>query len=158
MVTLGLGIPMPMLAPITATWSAPFAVYLVVLSSRIVYHRIKDRTKTLDVKGATNSEAPETDPLYVATRAHANFVENVPLALTLSALAELNGGSRRLLHGALAALLVMRVAHVELGLRSSFRGVRSIGPGRAVGYYGTQAMLVGLAGYGAWVVREYWGF
>lgn len=44
MVTLGLGIPMPMLAPITATWSAPFAVYLVVLSSRIVYHRIKDRT------------------------------------------------------------------------------------------------------------------
>lgn len=34
------------------------------------------------------------DPLYVATRAQLNFQENVPLALAIAMLAELNGANR----------------------------------------------------------------
>ena len=35
-----------------------------------------------------------SDPLYVATRAQLNFAENVPLALGIALLAELNGANR----------------------------------------------------------------
>lgn len=34
------------------------------------------------------------DPLYVCTRAQQNFNENIPLALIIAALAELNGAER----------------------------------------------------------------
>lgn len=34
------------------------------------------------------------DPLYVATRAQSNFIENVPLVLAVALLAELNGANR----------------------------------------------------------------
>ena len=34
------------------------------------------------------------DPLYVASRAQANFSENVPLVLAVALLAELNGANR----------------------------------------------------------------
>jgi len=34
------------------------------------------------------------DPLYVATRAQANFSENVPIVLAVALLAELNGANR----------------------------------------------------------------
>lgn len=41
---IGLGVPMPLLAPATATWAAPFAAYYVFLQNRIVYHRLKTST------------------------------------------------------------------------------------------------------------------
>ncbi|EOD48279.1 putative membrane-associated eicosanoid glutathione metabolism protein [Neofusicoccum parvum UCRNP2] len=154
MVTVGLGLPVPNLAPITATWTAPFAVYLVFLSNRIAYQRIKNDTYMGDrAKPIASTTAPEDDPLFVSTRCHANFLENVPLALLFSAVAELNGGSRRALHYALASFFVLRVAHAELGLRRSFRGIKSLGLGRITGFYGSQGFLVGLAGYSAWLVR-----
>lgn len=92
--------------------------------------------------------------LLVATRAHANFAENVPLAFLLAGVAELNGANRRVLTAALAALLALRVLHADLGL------VRpgSIAAGRPVGYFGTCGVLGGLAGYGAWLVKEAWGW
>jgi hypothetical protein len=37
---VGLGVPMPLLAPATATWAAPFAFYYIFLQNRIVYHRL----------------------------------------------------------------------------------------------------------------------
>ncbi|KAK7529972.1 membrane-associated, eicosanoid/glutathione metabolism protein [Phyllosticta citribraziliensis] len=168
---LGLGLA---LAPVTAAWSAPFVVYLALLSNRIVWQRIKGKTYMGDRSSKAPStstpsplssdastptpHAPENDALFIATRSHANFLENVPLALTLAALAELNGAiSRRVLHGALATLLALRIAHVELGLRSHFRGRRSAGLGRALGYYGTQVWLLAVAGWGAWGVRGVWG-
>ncbi|KAJ9657530.1 hypothetical protein H2201_008131, partial [Coniosporium apollinis] len=43
-----------------------------------------------------------SDPLHTAIRAHANFLENVPLAMILAVIAELNGMPRRTLHWALA--------------------------------------------------------
>jgi uncharacterized membrane protein YecN with MAPEG domain len=41
-----------------------------------------------------NSEKGASDPLYLATRAQMNFTENVPLALAIALLAELNGANK----------------------------------------------------------------
>ncbi|KAF2144390.1 uncharacterized protein K452DRAFT_245182 [Aplosporella prunicola CBS 121167] len=158
MVQVGLGVPMPMLAPVTATWTAPFAAYLIFLSNRIVYQRLKHKALMGD-RLATTTGAPDDDPLYLATRTHANFLETVPVTLGVAALAELNGANRRWLHGALATMFVLRVAHLELGIMgTNASGRKSAGWGRIPGYYGTQAVLLGLAGYTAWIVRGYWGF
>ena len=95
----------------------------------------------------------QADPLSIAARAHGNFAENVPATLLLAAVVELNGGDRRVLNWALAGLMAFRIAHVELGLRGKEDGV---GPGRIVGHLGTQSIMVGLAGYAAWLIRGYW--
>jgi uncharacterized membrane protein YecN with MAPEG domain len=42
----------------------------------------------------TDPSKGTTDPLYVSTRAQLNFIENVPFALLISMLAELNGADR----------------------------------------------------------------
>lgn len=45
--------------------------------------------------GDTSDQSQGTkNPLYVATRAQLNFAENVPLALAIALLAELNGANR----------------------------------------------------------------
>ena len=41
---IGLGVPMPLLAPATATWVVPFAAYYIFLQNRIVYHRLNSET------------------------------------------------------------------------------------------------------------------
>ncbi len=95
-----------------------------------------------------------TDPLYLDKRAHNNFLENVPLAFVLAAVAELNGGNRKVINIAMGVLLALRVAHVEMGIK----GKDTVGPGRPIGYFGTQACIGGLAAYGAYLVKGYWGF
>lgn len=82
-----------------------------------------------------------------------NFAENVPLALLLAAVVELNGGSRKLLTAGLSVLLVSRILHAELGLMAK----NSAGPGRTIGHVGTMGTIVGLAGYAAYLVKGYWG-
>lgn len=42
----------------------------------------------------TDSSEGTKNPLYVCTRAQLNFIENVPLALIVALLAELNGADR----------------------------------------------------------------
>ncbi|KAI9720865.1 MAG: hypothetical protein M1812_002704 [Candelaria pacifica] len=139
--------------PITGTWTLPFAAYLVLLSNRIVYHRLKNE-KYLGSSTSSNPSTDSTDPLYIATRSHINFLENVPLAFVFSAVAELNGGSRKWINYALGALLVCRIAHVELGLKKD----KALGLGRPIAYYGSQGFLGGMAAYGTWLCRGYWGF
>ena len=92
--------------------------------------------------------------LHLATRAHSNFLENVPLAFILAAVAELNGANRKYLNYGMAALFAMRIAHVELGMH----GKNTVGAGRPVAYYGTQAWLASVAAYGTWLVKGYWGY
>ena len=41
---IGLGVPMPILAPATASWTVPFAAMYLVLQNRIVYHRLNTKT------------------------------------------------------------------------------------------------------------------
>ena len=83
-----------------------------------------------------------------------NFVENVPIAFILTALAELNGANRTYLNYAMAALLAVRIGHVELGLRAK----NTMGPGRAMGIFGTQVFLAGMAVYTGYLVKGYWGY
>ena len=103
---------------------------------------------------ATGKDHSNPDPLHLAIRSHSNFVENVPLAMLLAVVAELNGGSRKLLNYSMAALMLFRILHVELGMY----GKNTLGPGRIVGHSGTQTWLVGMAAYSAYLVKGCWGF
>ncbi|KAI8939346.1 hypothetical protein NX059_003135 [Plenodomus lindquistii] len=147
---VGLGVPLPLLAPATATWAAPFALYYIFLQNRIVYHRLNTGTVLGDTIDATKKGAE--DKLYVASRSQANFAENVPLVLAIALLAELNGAKRSYINYALGALFAFRVSHVELGLM--VKG--SAAPGRPVGYFGTQAVLLGLSSYAVYLIKDYW--
>ena len=128
----------------------------MILSNRVVMHRVNSKKYMGETLSSDPSSISNEDPdaLYLASRAHANFLENVPLAFIIAAVAELNGGNRKALNVAMGVLLALRVAHVEMGLK----GKDTVGPGRPLGYFGTQAFLGGLAAYGAWLVKGYWGF
>jgi uncharacterized membrane protein YecN with MAPEG domain len=106
----------------------------------------------------SNNKEAASDPLLVATRCQANFIENVPLALLLAGLVEANGGSRKALTVALSMLCVARVLHVEKGLLVEDSKHPHTGIGRPVGFFGTVGVVVGLAGYGAWLGKAVWGF
>ncbi|KAF1843978.1 uncharacterized protein K460DRAFT_289220 [Cucurbitaria berberidis CBS 394.84] len=146
---VGLGVPLPLLAPATATWALPFAAYYVFLQNRITYHRITTETLMGDTADATQGTQ---DSLYVANRAQLNFAENVPLVLAVAILAELNGANRTYINYALGTLLAFRIGHAEFGLMiKDCKGL-----GRPLGYYGTQTVLLTLAGYTAYLVNNYW--
>lgn len=75
--------------------------------------------------------------LLLAMRRHGNFVENVPLALIVIGLLELNGASSIGIHLLGAGLVVFRISHA-LGLRAeTMRGA-----GRLVGAAGTMLVIV----------------
>ena len=81
-------------------------------------------------------------------------MENVPFALFMGAVCEMNGANRRVLSAGFAALLAFRVLHVEVGLR----GKGGMGNGRPIGYFGTVGCIMGGAAWAGWLVRGYWGF
>ena len=59
---------------------------------------------------------------------------------------------RTYINSALATLFALRVGHAEFGMFIQDAG----GPGRPVGYFGTQAVLASLAGYAAYLIKGYW--
>jgi len=59
----------------------------------------------------TDSTNGTTDPLYVRTRCQLNFIENVPFALLISLLAELNGANRY-------AFRIFKISHPSPSLLS----------------------------------------
>jgi uncharacterized membrane protein YecN with MAPEG domain len=114
-----------------------------------------DKRKMIGSKiSEANTASNEVDPLEVAVRSHSNFIENIPLALLTAAIVELNGGNRKILNGGLAALLLFRIMHVELGLRSA----NASAPGRLAGHIGTAGFLGGMSAYAAYLIKGYWGF
>ncbi|KAK6525310.1 hypothetical protein TWF694_005455 [Orbilia ellipsospora] len=148
--TLGLRLGLP----ITATALPLFASYFSLLSYRVISLRVSSETFVGDKSKEGKCSQDNPDPLTIAARAHGNFAEYVPLALTVTALAELSGGDHKILTGALGALFVLRVGHVELGVR----GKSALGPGRIIGFLGTLGYLLGMSGYAAWLNRGYWGY
>jgi len=106
------------------------------------------------IDGSSPSSANEADrtKLRAASRSQANFAENVPLALALATIVELNGGSRKTMTAALSALVVFRLLHAEFGLMAK----KAIGIGRPIGFFGTHSVVAGLAGYAAYLVKGYW--
>jgi hypothetical protein len=65
-------------------------------------------------------------------------------------MAELNGGKPKIIHYAMATLLAMRIAHVELGLKIH----NSLGLGRVLSFHGTQGWLLGMASYAFYLVKD----
>lgn len=92
---------------ITAIYAAILAIMMIVLSSLVTMKRIKTHVSILD--GGDMS-------LATRIRQHGNFIENVPMALIVMALAEANGIGSGWLHGAGILLVVSRVMQ-PLGLR-----------------------------------------
>ncbi|KAF2634220.1 hypothetical protein P280DRAFT_474792 [Massarina eburnea CBS 473.64] len=137
------------MTPATAAWATPFAAYYLFLQNRIVYQRL---TKKQYMGDTTDPSQGTKNPLYVLTRAQLNFIENVPFALVVALIAELNGADRKYINYALGSLLAFRISHVELGMMRS----DSLGLGRPLGFYGTQGVIAGLAGYLGWLVKDYW--
>lgn len=107
-----------------------------------------------DSKPKSNHSPAAEQALIVNARCHANFVENVPIALLMAAIVEMNGGDKQVLTGALGALFCFRIAHVEFGLRQE----ASMGWGRSIGYFGTLGFVLGMSLYAASLVKGYWGF
>ncbi|MCJ1248596.1 hypothetical protein MMC30_005814 [Trapelia coarctata] len=147
---------LPRLLPVTGFWALPLVAYQLLLQGRVVYLRLKNEKymgKRLSSGSAIDNEHSNPDPLQLAIRSHSNFTENVPLAMVLAVIVELNGGNRKWLNYGMAALMFFRLMHVEFGMY----GKDTMGPGRVIGHAGTQAWLVGMAAYGAYLVKGYWG-
>ena len=98
---------MPHTVATTALWAGLLALVYVPLAMRIVPLRREHRVSLLDGGHAD---------LATAMRAHGNFAENVPLALVLMALLELNGLPSWALNGLGITLTVSRLLHWR-GLR-----------------------------------------
>ncbi len=99
------------------------------------------------MRGATGISILHGDNMELAEkiRRHANFTENVPLALILMAAIELDGASATLLHVLGIALVATRIAH-PLGLHHDH--MRH--PLRAIGALGTLLVTLVAAGVAIW--------
>lgn len=108
---------------VTALYGALLALLVLVLAGRVAWFR---KTHKLGIGGQDNLE------LQVLVRAHANAVENIPIALLLLLCAELNGVAAVYLHGAGVALVLSRIAHAHGFVKT--KGRYSVGR-----FYGTVA-------------------
>ena len=118
--------------PVTALYAALLAVVGIVLMLRVGLMRFRTGVSILH----------GDDPLFAQTiRRHANFIENVPLALVLMVLAEANGAGQTFLHVIGIVLVVSRIAH-PLGLLHD----RPIHPLRLLGTAGTLVTMIALGG------------
>lgn len=140
----------------TGTFALPFTVYYAFLSLRVVGERLKDKHSLGDnsSKSGTDPQSYKTNKLFLASRSHINFAENVPLAFILASLVEINNGNRKILGWLLGTFLALRVLHAEVGIMKS----QGTSLARPVGYLGSLSVLSALAGYGAFLVKGYWGY
>ena len=129
--TLGLG----KVLPVTGTFAIPLVITSSLLSLNVVKQRIDcntfegDKSLSSGGKEAVKVKQPdgnEYDPLLIATRVHANMLENMPITLVLAALAELNGADRKKLTSVLATFTVLRIVHV-VGLTQANQLARAAG-------------------------------
>jgi uncharacterized membrane protein YecN with MAPEG domain len=103
---------------ITTTFLLPFTLYLLLLQGRVVFYRATTSTNLGDCLNSTRTQnkdpmdAINPDPLYLATRCHQNYVENVPWAMLLCTAIEMAGAKPKILAGLLGGWWAMRVAHV----------------------------------------------
>lgn len=103
--------------PATALYAAINILIMVVLMFLVVHHRIANQVPL----GANGIEALER-----AIRSHGNLAENVPSALILLALLELNGLPVWQMHVLGGAFTVARLAHIH-GMLTATLASRSMG-------------------------------
>jgi uncharacterized membrane protein YecN with MAPEG domain len=121
------------IAPI---YGAICAVMLVALAARVARMRV---TYRVGLGSGTERR------LERAIRVHGNFAENVPIALLLLVLAELQGAPAWLLHALGASLVAGRILHAQGLTRSSGASF-----GRFVGTSLTWTTLLVNAGVCVW--------
>jgi uncharacterized protein len=93
---------------ITGIYAAVLALIMIALSSHVSMQRGKANVSILD---GGNAE------LQLRIRRHGNFVENVPMALLLMLIAELDGVGSTWIHAAGILLVAGRILHAA-GLRA----------------------------------------
>ncbi len=91
-----------MLVPVTGIYVALLALVGLALQQHVGRERLR---------AGISLYHGDDELLAVAMRRQANFVEQVPIALMLLAVLELNGAGAIWLHGLGSALLVARVVH-----------------------------------------------
>ena len=124
---------------ITSVYAAVLGLVAIFLSFQVIQMRAKTKISLLD--GDNNA-------LKECIRRHGNFIEYVPLALILMALAEGGGATPGWLHTIGGVLLVSRLIH-PFGIKYD----NGAAPARIIGAAGTQiAMLlaIGLIGWQHW--------
>lgn len=104
------------------------ALLLVALSLRVIRLRYRHKVEIGD------GGVPE---LQRAIRAHANFIEYVPVALLLILMADLVGHEKWVVHLLGIALLIGRLAHAY-----GFTTTPGLSPGRGIGVMLTTLVLV----------------
>jgi uncharacterized membrane protein YecN with MAPEG domain len=122
--------------PITALYTAVLALILTVLGFQV--GSVRSRTG-ISILHGDNMELAER------IRRHANFVENVPMALLLLGLIELNGATPVMLHSLGVALVVARILH-PIGLHHD--NMRH--PLRGLGAFGTILVILIASGVAIW--------
>ena len=113
--------------PITGLYAGILGILLILLSINVTRNRVRSKIMLFD----------GVDPaLGRAIRAQGNFIEYVPAALLLVAVAELGGAPALALHAAGIVLVVARLLHawaLSRGTEPSF--------GRLVGTLGTWIVI-----------------
>jgi uncharacterized membrane protein YecN with MAPEG domain len=117
--------------PITSFYSGLCALIVIALIFQVERQRFRHRIGFGD---------GGKEKLALVIRVHANAVENIPLALILLLLWELNGGPRWGLHLAGAGLVVSRVLHAWGFSHSSGKSF-----GRSAGAAGSWLVILVLA-------------
>lgn len=118
--------------PVTSFYAAIFGLLVIPFAMRVGFARIDSKIYFLDGGNQT---------LLRRMRAHGNFIETVPFAIILMALAEFNGASAAYMHATGMTLLIARIMHY-ITLQTN-----PIGIGRAVGMLGTFAAYLASCGY-----------
>lgn len=88
--------------PITALYASILTVIALLLAQLVIRNRVRSKVALGDGGDAG---------LLEASRRHANFIENVPLALILMLLAEAGGAEALYLHVAGVVLVAARIIH-----------------------------------------------
>ena len=127
-----------MLILVTSLYAALLALVYFVLFGMV--GRVRGQLK-ISLGDGGNPE------LIVANRRHMNFVENVPLALLLILLVEMNGATTTYVHALGAVLLASRIIH-PFGLKPDNMGSMP----RVIGAGGTALVIL------ASVVTLLWQF
>lgn len=118
---------------ITLLYAGLCTVLVIILAVRVAYWRFRHK---IGIGDGGDKE------LLKRVRAHANAVENLPLALILLGGMELNGTGPALIHSFGSLLFVSRVAHAWGLSRSS-----GTSTGRFLGSLFTWLLMLAMAAY-----------
>lgn len=117
-------------APITALYASLCALLLIGLAVRVVLLRFREKVSL----GHGDSKK-----LHLAMRVHANATENLPIALILLFLLEVNGMGPGSIHALGLTLLVARLSH-GVGMSLSHHN-----PARGFGAAATWLLIIVMA-------------